>query len=138
MTQVGSIDFEDTFQHTGNGAFVQGRTRLSRDGSLLMVSVTGGVRFVRMYAPLAASNISMRMTAGSERLIRLKGSIGNGDTLAYSLSSQPAHGTAIATGDIVSYTPAPGFKGKDSFRYRVRYGRATVEAVVSILVMPTL
>lgn len=45
-TEVKSYDFEDTFQSPGNHAFVQGRTKLSKDGSLLFVTVTGGVRYV--------------------------------------------------------------------------------------------
>ena len=45
-TAVKSYDFEDTFENPGNHAFVQGRTKLSKDGSLLFVTVTGGVRYV--------------------------------------------------------------------------------------------
>ncbi|HEY3777554.1 MAG TPA: hypothetical protein VGL35_05810 [Rhizomicrobium sp.] len=45
-TLVKSYDFKDTFQWNGNTAFVQGRTRLSKDGSLLFVTVTGGVGYV--------------------------------------------------------------------------------------------
>lgn len=46
-TQVKSYNFEDTFNWVGNNAFVQGRTKLSKDGSLLFVTVTGGVRYVK-------------------------------------------------------------------------------------------
>jgi hypothetical protein len=46
-TEVKSYDFEDTFNWVGNDAFVQGRTKLSKDGSLLFVTVTGGVRYVK-------------------------------------------------------------------------------------------
>jgi hypothetical protein len=45
FTEVGSYDFQYTFTNNGNWAFVNGRTRLSIDGSLLMVTVDGGVRF---------------------------------------------------------------------------------------------
>ena len=103
---------------------------------LLMVSVTGGVRFVQMHAPLAAQPVTARTYAGTTRFIQLKGSIGSGDKLVYSVASQPAHGTVKGNAAIVSYTPAPGFVGTDTFSYRVRYGRATVEASVSVLVTP--
>ena len=138
FTHVGSFDVEDTFQNDVNGAFQQGRVRLSRDGSLLMVSVTGGVRFVQMHAPLVAQPVTARTYAGTTRLIQLKGSIGNGDKLAYSVASQPAHGIVKGNAAIISYTPAPGFIGTDTFNYRVRYGRATVEASVSVLVTPAV
>jgi len=136
LTQVGSIDFEDTFQHNGNHAFQQGRTRLSRDGSMLMVTVSGGVRFVQLYAPLAAPPVSARTYAGTQRAIQLKGSIGNGGKLSYSIATQPAHGIAKGSSSIISYIPAPGFVGTDTFKYRVRYGRATVDATVSVVVAP--
>lgn len=42
--QVDALDAGYTFTHTGNGAYGQGRTRISADGSLLMVTVDGGVR----------------------------------------------------------------------------------------------
>jgi hypothetical protein len=44
-TQVRTYDFKDTFQWNGGYAFGQGRTKLSKDGSLLFVTVTGGVRY---------------------------------------------------------------------------------------------
>ncbi|MBL9173952.1 MAG: PQQ-binding-like beta-propeller repeat protein [Verrucomicrobiales bacterium] len=45
--EIGSIECGSVFQHPGNAAFVNGRLRLSRDGSLLLVSVDGGVRVIR-------------------------------------------------------------------------------------------
>ena len=47
-TLVKSYDFKDSFQWVGNGAFVQGRTKLSKDGSLLFVTVTGGVGYRKL------------------------------------------------------------------------------------------
>ena len=44
---VKSYNFEDTFQWPNAYAFVQGRTKLSKDGRLLFVTVTNGVRYVR-------------------------------------------------------------------------------------------
>lgn len=132
LIQSASFDFEDRFNHTGNGAFNQGRTKLSRDGSLLMVSVTGGVRFHRMYAPLAASDIVTASNDGVPVTVVLNGSIGNGGQLAYSLVDQPAHGSVSVDGANATYVPAPDFEGVDTFTYRVHYGRATADAVVAV------
>jgi len=44
--QVGAYDTGSTFTHTGNWAYQQGRIRISADGSLLMVTVDGGVRLL--------------------------------------------------------------------------------------------
>lgn len=130
--QIASHDFQDTFASTGNHAFVQGRTRLSRDGSLLMVSVTGGVRILRTYAPLAATPVFADAVAGVPVSIPLQGSIGNDGALEYAIVRAPAHGSVSLAGAIASYTAQSGYAGSDNFRYRVRYGSAVREAEVQI------
>ncbi len=134
FTQTTSHDFEDTFTHTGNDAYVRGRTRLSKDGSLLMVSVTGGVRFLQTYPSLAAAPVSAAALAGTPTSIALPGSIGNGGTLEYAIVRAPAHGSVSITGASASYTAQAGYSGSDSFRYRVRYGSAVREAEVDLAV----
>lgn len=44
--QIDAYDAEYVFDHPGNWAFQPGRIRISSDGSLLMVSVGGGVRLL--------------------------------------------------------------------------------------------
>jgi hypothetical protein len=134
FSQIGSYDFEDAFSTTGNRAFVQGRTRLSRDGSLLMVSVTGGVRFLQTYAPLSAAPVAANAVAGAALSIPLPGTIGNGGALGFSIVRAPAHGTLSLSGNAATYTASAGYSGSDSFRYRVQYGRASREAEVQLTV----
>jgi hypothetical protein len=134
LTQVNAYEFEDTFQGNGNWAFVQGRTRLSRDGSLLMVSVTGGVRVLQTYAPLSATAVTGSTMAGSPVTMGLKGAIGNGGQLSYAISSAPAKGSAIVNGNLVTYTPAPGTSGTDTFGYVVQYGSARAASTVTVSV----
>lgn len=131
-TQSGSFNFEYAFSHPGNNAFQHGRTRLSRDGSLLMVSVGGGVRIHQQYAPLQASAISASTTVGQAKDVTLNGSVGNGGNVAYSLGAAASHGTVSIAGNVVTYTPDAGYVGADSFTYRVSYGRAVREATVSM------
>lgn len=134
FTQTGSYDFEDNFTSTGNRAYVRGRTKLSKDGSLLMVSVTGGVRFLQTYAPLSAAPVSANALAGTAKAITLQGAIGNGDALQYSIVRAPTRGYVSIGGDVATYTAQAGYAGNDSFRYRVQYGSATREAEVQIAV----
>ncbi len=134
FSQIGSHDFEDGFAHNGNEAFVQGRTRLSRDGSLLMVSVTGGVRVLQTYAPLRAEAVSTAARAGEALSIPLPGTIGNGGALEYAIVRPPAHGQLSLSGATATYTAQAGYAGADGFRYRVRYGNAVREAEVQIAV----
>jgi hypothetical protein len=45
-TQVKTYDMGESFSWVGNGAFVEGRTKLSQDGKLLFVTVTDGVSYI--------------------------------------------------------------------------------------------
>lgn len=134
LTQVGAYDFGDQFGSNGNWAFMQGRTRLSRDGSLLMVSVTGGIALQNQYAALHAGDISTATNVGQAVSVPLQGSIGNNGSLKYEILAAPAHGTATLTNAVATYTPAGGFAGGDSFAYRVHYGRAVADARVTVAV----
>ena len=137
FAQVDAYDFQDVFQGNGNWAFQHGRTKLSRDGSLLMVSVTGGVRVLQTYAPLAASQVTGTATSGAGVTMGLKGSIGNGGQLSYALSSAPAKGSAVVNGITVTYTPNAGASGVDTFKYVAKYGLASAESTVTVsLVAP--
>ncbi|MBN8727272.1 MAG: tandem-95 repeat protein [Xanthomonadales bacterium] len=62
----------------------------------------------------------------------------DGDPIAVSSLTQPAHGTAALGGDgRVSYTPAAGFDGSDTFGYTIEDGRGgSASARVSITVTP--
>jgi fibronectin type 3 domain-containing protein len=50
LSPLSSYDFESQFGLNGNFAFVNGRTKTSDDGSLLFVTVDGGVRYVTLNA----------------------------------------------------------------------------------------
>jgi hypothetical protein len=117
------------------GAFGQGRTRVSRDGSLLMVQVAGGVWYRRMYAPLVAADVRAATLSVTPVAIPLQGSIGSGVALAYGIAKAPAHGKVTVSGNTATYTPAAGFAGTDVFTYRVVYGRATVTAIAEVAVL---
>lgn len=135
--QIGSYDFEDDFDFVGNHAFVQGRTRISRDGSLLMVSVTGGVRILRLYAPLSTEPVTASSNGGRIQLT-LHASLGVDGTFSYDLPTQPAHGKAFIDGNTLTYIPAPGFVGTDTFAYAAHYGPASSSSSVTINVQASL
>lgn len=135
LAQVDAHDFQDTFQGNGNWAFQQGRTKLSRDGSLLMVSVTGGVRVLQTYAPLTAAEVTGTANAGAGVTLGLKGSIGNAGQLSYAVSSSPAKGSAVVNGSSVTYAANAGASGIDTFKYVAKYGLATAESTVTVSVV---
>ncbi|HYG82448.1 MAG TPA: hypothetical protein VD861_18780, partial [Pyrinomonadaceae bacterium] len=90
FTQVDAYDFEHSFTNTGNTAFTQGRLKISRDGSLLFATVNGGVRYLRLYAPLTADDQSVVTDEDTTSLVTLTGSVGNGGALDYSVVNGPA------------------------------------------------
>ncbi len=61
----------------------------------------------------------------------------DGDTLTITAVSAPAHGTATITSGAISYTPAAGYSGADSFSYTISDGRGgTASASVAVTVNP--
>lgn len=67
--------------------------------------------------------------------ITLAGSDGDGDTLSFSVITQPAHGTLSGTAPNLTYTPAANFNGSDSFSFTVNDGTAdSAAATISIIV----
>ncbi|HYH98103.1 Ig-like domain-containing protein, partial [Hyalangium sp.] len=67
----------------------------------------------------------------------LAGTDVDGDTLSY-LETQPSHGMLSGTPPNLTYTPADGYAGEDSFTYRVSDGTAASESTtVSITVTPS-
>jgi len=68
--------------------------------------------------------------------VQLGGTDVDGDALAYSVVSGTAHGTLTGTAPNLTYTPATGYSGADSFTFRVADGVATSEAVVTLIIKP--
>ncbi len=132
LAEVGAYDVGHVFEHTGNGAFGNGRVRLSGDGSLLMVSVEGGVRIVRMYAPLQAASFAVTAPARMKHKFPLQGSVGNGGAVEYEIVQQPKHGRVTVSRGLATYAGRGTGTGTDSFVYRARYGRAVAEGVVTV------
>jgi hypothetical protein len=138
LTKVAEYDFESPFSTNGNHAFVSGRLRLSRNGSLLLASVDGGVRFLRLPdAPPVANARSVLVPEDQPRTIALSGSDPEGQPLTYHLVSPPQHGTLSGSAAAPVYTPFAHFNGQDGFSYLVRDGgQSSAPAPVSITVTP--
>ncbi|PWK85924.1 outer membrane autotransporter protein [Fulvimonas soli] len=63
--------------------------------------------------------------------------ITGGAPASVAVVTQATHGTAIASGTSIAYTPAPGYAGPDSFTYRATNGGGTsAPATATITVSP--
>ncbi|WP_434389159.1 ELWxxDGT repeat protein [Melittangium boletus] len=83
--------------------------------------------------PLSAST-----GEGQPVSLTLSGSDIDGDALTYAVVTAPAHGGLQGTPPALTYTPAPGFAGTDTFTFRVNDGQLdSPPASVSIRVLAT-
>lgn len=67
LAPVGTYDFESQFGNNGDLAYVNGRIKTSKDGSLLFATVAGGVRYVTVDA-VAPSGLQATENNGSVTL----------------------------------------------------------------------
>lgn len=120
----------DTFQEVTRYDVVdkvQLRTRISHDGLVLMVSVSGGVRFLTL---LTTDPVSADSNGGRVRITLPPTS--PQVPAGYGLASQPSHGQAFVNGDQLTYVPDPGFTGTDTFSYTAEYHHVRATATVTI------
>ena len=69
--------------------------------------------------------------------ITLAASDPDGEALAYTITTNPAHGTVTLLGGVATYTPAPDYYGPDTFSFRASDGTSSSNvATVSINVSP--
>ena len=125
LVPVAEYDFENTFDHPGNHAFVEGRLKMSRDGRILFATVQGGVRYVKLFnAPPVAHSQSVSTAEDTGISITLMGSDADGDPLTYTALEMPNHGTLSGTAPDLLYTPFPDFNGSDQLTFKVNDGLA--------------
>ena len=133
---IASYDFETEFGFNSNRAFVNGRTKISRDGSLLAVSVAGGVRFLSIEA-LTARSQSLAVNAGVSTDITLAADNSVfAVPVSFSVVSLPTHGTLTGSAPNLVYTANANFSGADSFEFQVSDGLQISKAKVAITVKP--
>ncbi|HEX9996040.1 MAG TPA: Ig-like domain-containing protein, partial [Abditibacterium sp.] len=138
--QTGRYDFETTFGSNGNNAFGNGRAKVSRDGSYLAVSVSGGVRFVGL-GSLTANSQNVSVAEDSSVGITLSATGATPGTFTtYSIIREPLHGTLTTSATQSQayrlYTPRPNYYGSDSFVFQVTNNNQISQATVSINVTP--
>ncbi|MBT2747292.1 MULTISPECIES: Ig-like domain-containing protein [unclassified Lysobacter] len=109
-------------------------SHVSRDGGIdtALAPIERDLARLRRYEPLAASDLVTNSVDGADSTIALRGSIGNGDALSYSLAVAPRHGRVTIENGRATYRPDPDFVGVDTYTYRVHAGQDSAEAVVAV------
>ena len=102
------------------------------------VTSTGGFAFEAPAAPVASAVSTTVAANSSDNEIELE--LSGGTATSVAISTQAGHGTATADGTSISYTPATGYSGTDSFTYTAtNTAGISAPATVSITVSaPTL
>ena len=121
-----------TFRSTTPGAHVIAATY---SGDSTYASSTGSLTVTVPSPPMAIAQ-SVTTTANTPKAIMLTATPGtSGDTLTYAIVTNPAHGTLTGTAPNVTYTPATGYVGPDSFTFdATENGVASSPATVRITV----
>jgi len=86
-----------------------------------------------------ADDQSVTTNAGTPQAVTLTGSDPDaGDTLTFTVTTQPQHGQLSGSGASLTYTPTAGYSGSDSFQFKVTdsHGADSNIATVSISVNP--
>ncbi|WP_395684315.1 cadherin-like domain-containing protein [Dokdonella sp.] len=100
------------------------------------VSVTRGPRQYTNHFPIAqADGASTPPGVAVTINVVANDTDADGDALSVSAVTPPAHGSAVASGGNIVYTPVAGFSGADAFAYTVSDGRggsASANVAVSV------
>ncbi|HQL27689.1 MAG TPA: Ig-like domain-containing protein [Anaerolineaceae bacterium] len=87
-------------------------------------------------APVALAR-SVSTSVDTPVAVVLSGTDVDGDSLTYTVLTAPAHGALTGTAPSLTYTPASGYTGADSFTYKVNDGTAdSTAATVAITINP--
>jgi uncharacterized protein with beta-barrel porin domain len=117
----------------GNASFSIKAT--DADNAIGTVAYTLAIGGLPPVANPVSATVPANSTDGSITL-----NIGGGAPVTVAISTQARHGTAVASRAFITYTPAPGFSGTDSFAYTATNtsGTSPAATVTVTVIAPTL
>jgi hypothetical protein len=84
-----------------------------------------------------ATDQAVPVAYNTAKPITLSGTDPEGDPLTFATTSTPAHGTLSGTAPSITYTPANGYSGPDSFTFTASDGSLSDTGTISITVAPS-
>jgi hypothetical protein len=151
LTSGGNAEWINPYYHTVND--VESSYTRDDDGDGKRDDIELGYNTVRttlgLVAELAGAQVAVPNTApvanaqsvstpqDTPLAITLTGADADGDPLTYNVATNPGSGNLSGTAPNLTYAPAAGYVGTDSFTFTVNDGQATSDpATVSITVSP--
>ncbi len=132
---LGGIAPNLTYTPTANYNGADSLTFVANDGLATSEPATVTISVMPVNDAPVADPQSIATRQDSAVAITLTGSDVDGDELTYGIVVQPDHGTLSGTAPDLTYTPAPGYGGPDSFAFIVNDGELDSEpAVVSVTI----
>ena len=125
--------------YTPNAGFIgdDSFTFVVNDGNLDSEPATIGITVTRTNEPPIATGQSLSTNEDVPLGVVLTGSDPDGDTLTFSVTGEPSHGSLSGTAPSLTYTPSPNYRGNDSFSFVVNDGLVdSADATVAITVIP--
>jgi hypothetical protein len=134
---------QQTFTSTG-GSLRLAVGDFNGDGRSDLASVTVGsvpvfVMLNTTTFPPVANPQSVTVGQGLSKAVTLTGSAPNGDPFTFQVASGPSHGTLSGTAPNLTYTPAAGYSGTDTFAFTVTdttAGLTSARATITLAVVP--
>jgi VCBS repeat-containing protein len=127
----GSFTYTPAANYNGADSF----TYTLSDGQGGTATGTVNLTVTPVNDPPTANPQTVSTQSGTPLAITLTGSDVDGNPLTYAVATQPAHGTLSGTAPNLTYTPAAGYTGADSFTFTVNDGTVdSAAATVSITV----
>jgi hypothetical protein len=127
------LTYTPTANFSGNDSF----TFIVNDGAANSQQATVSLTVTPVNDAPVANSFTVETPAGSPRSIALTGSDPDGNTLTFTIVSNPAKGTLSGTAPSLTYQPNPGATGSDQFTYRASDGSLnSANATVSINITP--
>ena len=129
-TQLTEVVIGNSVTSIGAGAF--------QDTKLTSVVIPSSVTTIGKYAfPLVAQGQSVVTDEDQPISITLSASDADGDSLTYTVVSQPSNGVLTGTAPNLTYKSNAGFNGNDSFTFKANDGTTdTKEATIKITITP--
>lgn len=126
------VTYTPRSNYTGNDSFTytaRDRTRQTSKSAMVTITVVAVNAAPLAYSQSTTTNEDTTMTT------TLIASDANNDSLTYSISTSPSHGSVVVSGSQASYTPSADFNGSDSFTFVAKDNSATSnQATVTITI----